>query len=190
MGDPQRRGYLGFLHTVTLSFMLSPTATPTDAEKAELYQRCMRLKLSTREPEEHGIGSNIFPTPYPLPEMPEDTFENRIFFLDLLAANSLTAVNTTSLLPVSQRVSYRVPGTTSFAECWEPQRFSLINYIFTKTGFKNAFLEVGPRHSWACDDPTVTETQHTNARGSYDLLTRRCERTALLGKLLRQASQP
>ena len=51
-------------------------------------------KLAAKEPLDSGIGENIPPTPYALEDMPEKTHENRILFLEFLAAKSLTTVNT------------------------------------------------------------------------------------------------
>ena len=146
----------------------APTAPHPEAEKMTFYNKLREIleenrttipillgdwntKLSQKEPEDYGIGENIFPTAYPLHEMPEDTYQNRAIFLDFLAAKSLTAVNTTHLLPENQRVTYRTPGTPSFVGPWEPHLFAQVDYILTKTGFNNGFSAVYPLRSWAND---------------------------------------
>ena len=59
---------------------------------------------------------------------------------------------------MDQRVTYRVPGTLSFAEPWDPHLFAPLDYAITKTGFKNAFSEMRPQKSWASDSDHVPLT--------------------------------
>ena len=118
-GSSRLTGILLDTHPLPLLILscYAPTAAHPIAEKELFYNKVREVltenpnaRLVERTPQDYGIGDNIFPSPYRFADMPEDSFENRSLFLDLLAANSLTAVNTTHLGPPEQQVTYRAPG--------------------------------------------------------------------------------
>ena len=101
--------------------------------------------------------------------MPEETRENRILFLEFLAAKSLTAVNTHThnLLQPGQQITFRMPSTTTSVGPWEPQLYAQIDFIFMKVGFKSIFSGVTSRTNWSCDSDHAPVTATFKGRLAF-----------------------
>ena len=81
------------------------------------------------------VGRNIFQSEHPLGTYSEEILENRERFLDFLLQQDLVALNTLQAGPPNTQITFRNPG----------QQFFEINYILTKSRWRNLFATVLPR---------------------------------------------
>ena len=91
------------------------------------------------------IGANILKSAHPLGHHSEDVLDNRERFLDFLVQQDLVAVNTLREGPPETQITYRLPGQPAFEPPWIEDRYAQIDYILTKSRWRNLFSNVGPK---------------------------------------------
>ena len=99
------------------------------------------------------VGPNLFTTTRPLGEQSAEVLENRDLFLDFLLQFDLIALNTLHAAPPGRQVTYRSPGQPHFEPPWSENRFAQIDYILTKSRWRNNFAAVNtlPQHDYDSD---------------------------------------
>ena len=91
------------------------------------------------------IGPNIFKSTNPLRHHSEEVLDNRERFLDFLVQQDLVAISTLKEGPPETQITYRFPGQPNFEPPWSESRFTQIDYILTKSRWRNLFSNVGPK---------------------------------------------
>ena len=91
------------------------------------------------------IGTNIFSSAHPLGTHSEEVLDNRERFLDFLVQHDMVALNTLQGGPPETQITYRYPGQANFEPPWEEARFTQIDFILTKSRWRNLFSEVRAR---------------------------------------------
>ena len=111
-----------------------------------------------------NIGPNIFESAYPLGMHSEDVLENRDLFLDFVLTNDLVALNTLVEGPPETQITYRYPAQPEFAPPWLETNFAQIDFLLTKTRFRNDFASVRPQQTLDYDSDHIPITAKINIK--------------------------
>ena len=161
---------------LTLSVYAPTAAAPTE-EKERFYQEIGEIiaenggafliilgdfnaKLLTDPGLPRHIGQNIFQSAHPLGTHTEETLENRDLFLDFLIQHDLVALNTFAPVAPDRQVTFRYPAQPEFRPPWLETNFAQIDYILTKSRFRNDFASVktNPQQDYDSDHIPVSAT--------------------------------
>ena len=93
------------------------------------------------------VGPNTFTSTRALGEYREDILENRDLFLDFLLQQDLVALNTLRSGPAEEQVTYRYPIQPDFGHPWEENSFAQIDFILTKSRWRNLCSDVKQKPS-------------------------------------------
>ena len=110
------------------------------------------------------VGRNILTSPQELGEHSEDVLENRDLFLDFLVQFDLVALNTLIPSPPERQITYRTPGQPTFTPPWDPERFSQIDFILTKSRWRNQFSNVIVHQEWEYDSDHLPVSAELHAK--------------------------
>ena len=91
------------------------------------------------------VGPNIFRGEHPLGTYSEEVLDNRERFLDFLLQQDLVALNTLQEGPPNTQITFRNPGQPNFEPPWVETNFAQIDYVLTKSRWRNLFSNVIPR---------------------------------------------
>ena len=107
-----------------------------------------------------NIGNHIFHTRFALETQSAEVLENRDLFLDFLVHHDLVALNTLHESNPGTQVTYHYPGQPRLAPPWDEENFAQLDFILTKTRWKNHFHTVvtDPRLDYDSDHLLVRAT--------------------------------
>ena len=110
------------------------------------------------------VGPNIFKGEHPLGTYSEEVLDNRERFLDFLLQQDLVALNTLTEGPPNTQITFRNPGQQYFEPPWVETNFAQIDYVLTKSRWRNLFSNVLPRPTMDFDSDrlpiSATLTSH------------------------------
>ena len=91
------------------------------------------------------VGPNIFKAEHPLGTYSEEVLDSREIFLDFLLQQDLVTLNTLQNGQPNTQITFRNPGQPNFAPPWVETNFAQIDYVLTKSRWRNLFSNVIPR---------------------------------------------
>ena len=115
------------------------------AERFLYYWATSTQKSSTTRACHQTLDRISLPPEQNLANQSEEVLDNRELFLDFLILHDLAALNTLKAGPPEKQITYRSPGQANFEPPWSEHNFAQIDYVLTKTRWKNHFNSVEPR---------------------------------------------